>query len=779
MKRFALIFIAIVAAAMVYMNVGEKSEQFKNDKKFEQQHKKVQPKNQVAKKEKKVIFLWKKKEFTKKLGEIKPLTDDELSKKFESAKKRIDFFSFSKDQTQTLLVTLVVNGEPSGEFLVERKNDEFYFDKAIFQKFGIPAKKNLQISALRNSVENVNFFPDEQRLVVVTNPGPQKIKIDKVFTPEIKNFYLKSVDYSLNFEKRKDLKRESISGFFSVTGAIKKVSFDITKNIGSDTKSYLLDTYSKDSEILKSARFESSSDNINSNKRLYLSNKNQGYQASVDTSEVVFSEQPGTKVDVFRNGLFLKTFTVKKIGERYEADLLPGDNSFVFKMITPNGQSKTVVKKFRVSDKLSPYKKTQYFVDVAEQNSVKSLSTEIDYGISHISNIFFGKNSFGDFFTGFKSFGKTQSGSDFGVIISAGPKNYNFAGSFGNQNFFSNCAFSKGALGTQRNAAINFMSLPLRPSVFYSKQENATGLKIEQERIRLYKSTRIDGFQTNYSAELLNKDLTSNFSKRINEKTFTNDLILSKRSARLLIEHVRKRSEIADEYNNRIEFSNDFETVGRVTVFDQLNSIQPSLLGIRINATKFKHFNFNFEVSKSELDGTVVMLGISGSFSRQGISSESLKNRGQLKIDACEDKNGNGVCESNEPDYSGDVYVERGRDKKKLPAVFDDNSVTNLNNYKFTPGFETKIAKNIGVDGIVRGQDNSIRVPAQKITEVEGRLPSHKNGVKVSLYDASGKIIDKQVTAFGGWYLFYVPESKSKNATVKVDEDNVSMFAKK
>jgi hypothetical protein len=176
----------------------------------------------------------------------------------------------------------------------------------------------------------------------------------------------------------------------------------------------------------------------------------------------------------------------------------------------------------------------------------------------------------------------------------------------------------------------------------------------------------------------------------------------------------------------------------------------------------FKYFTLTGSFERNEIYGDSYSVSISGGVDQNGFSSKPLKNSGVVILASCNDLNMNGACEDGEPDFDGEMYVKRGNVKKQLPAYFNDNSLYAENRYEVEPGFSvTSDYANIGIDKLIRGQRNDLRIPAQMVVEREGHLKSGENGVTVEAVDPeSGLVLGTQKTSFGGWYLFYLPEQQ-------------------
>ncbi|EEW2237417.1 hypothetical protein D9H04_07855 [Escherichia coli] len=669
----------------------------------------------------------------------------------------------SAEETQYLM-TLVLNGQPKGEFLVSRDGEQATVEASLWRVAGVNAESALPLDRL-NDLGRVRIVWSEQTIYFY----PYQVKFERrhpepetVIEPKVASLDLKSLDYYLTHHSRAD---EFLVGSAIATGRAGRFDLDLRAGIGGQ-ESYFSSQWHdeensnvKDIELGRVQRYGLDG--------LSLTNESHLAAGSFSTDRVELYWPVGTRVDVLRDGAYLESITLESEPSSYSIQLDYSNNRYEFRAVLPDGRTDTRTVERTISGRLAPVGKLNYRMAAGQDataNEKKAIGY-VSYGLTGDLSLFAG-----------------QDEQDRGYVSSLYSRdNLSFESTwFGNSGYALNGSWQNDHVSAfarvsdlddyqQESLSFSYRGL-FRPTLQYSSR-TLDGYSAQDATLRIHHNAYLERLRTSisispfYSLRKRNEVETDAFGGSV--------LVNLPEGWQSVVSYEHESYSPGSESMQRFqgEVSKRF-SLGRLTYRYTANDFghgwKSQQQSLRIALWNWEFATLSASMNRSSSGADSISLSISGSFGRTGFQRIPQRSQATLMLSTCRDLNADGVCQEDEPEVKGVIASVDGH-QVKTPAIID--SLTPYRRYDIEVSGDFGLSpryKSIQSGRLVRGGINHLRLPLSEVREIEGQLD--RDGIRVALVDAeTGDVLAEQTTEFGGWYLFYSPTHKKVKVVQQAD----------
>ncbi|MCD8560727.1 MAG: hypothetical protein LRY75_18300 [Shewanella xiamenensis] len=674
----------------------------------------------------------------------------------------------SPTRADDYLMKFVMNGQNKGEYLVSREVDSAIAEPGLWHAAGVNTKEQLPLERLNNlghakivwSEQTIYFYPRNN------TAKTKKVKPEVTIEPNVSNLDVKSFDYFLTYQNRRD-----ISGSITGTGRVANLDVDVRAGLGGQESYFSSQWHSEENRYIKDVELgrvqRYGLDGFATTNENYLST------GSFSSDQIELYWPVGTRVDVYRDGTYLQSLVLDSEPFSYKIELDYSNNLYKFDAVLPDGTTDTKTVERAISGRLAQVGGLNYLVAIGKSpiSNESKLIGRLAYGVTNDLSLFAGQDE-----QERQYFSALYSKDDF----SFEPAWYGSSGYALNSSWQNDNLAIFGQLSDLDNYQLRSVSVSSRslfqPTLQYSSRTHG-GYETQETTLRTYHCARLEALNTSIS-------LSPYYSNRLTNGVRSNMLggrILANMAEGWQVlasyEHESKELDgIEDIGHFNGEVSKRFN-LGRLTYRYAASNFGHGWEGqqqsLRADLWNWKFATVSASFNHSSNSGNNVTLSVSGSFGRTGLSRTPQRSQAQLELSTCKDLNLNGICEPTEPEVEGITATVAEREVV-TPAIVD--SLTPYQSYTIQVGSGFNLSphyKAVESTRLIRGGVNRLRLPLTEISEVEGQL--ERDGIRVALIDTeTGDVLAEQTTEFGGWYLFYTPSGRK----VKVVEEPKSKPAK-
>ncbi|KAA0888083.1 hypothetical protein [Oryzomonas rubra] len=670
------------------------------------------------------------------------------------------------------LATLAVDGRAIGQYLLDDNSGKLTVDKAAMAAIGfnvgnvnnamVPVSMleksgkidwNAQKQILNFEPENPEYF----RAAAAKNAA----KPDKIITPK-PALDLKALDYQISdIMSNRSNNAYSLSGNFIGRLYYTDLELHLDGGSGSSTwqNSLVGEWRDEKNEYVKSARFGK----IDTYNGAALSNEPFSRFGAFGSDAYTVYFPIGSRLDIYRNGLFVGTATTTSSGYDIKLDLQYGSNDYKIIAYCPDGSVRET--KFRKSI-------DSYLADKGKVRYTIGGGAEPD---NHGDGAYIARLSYGVLSNTTIEAEATRSGSVEAqklTLYSRISEELFLTASAENNGFNVQVQGSKGIIdgniNVGRDPSGDYINGGLTVGVWGNPYLYASHTQ-NNDRVRV---------MGNISVPVLTCHATLIPSVEFEHDKTTG---LDTRRASLMgicpvQQLARVQASWAGEWNPETNNSTyqfdvirDIPDFGNITLSSTLSrsidrSMHVETLEGKLNFQSWQYASITLDITNRPTQGdTSAMLMLTGSLTRHGATRDQQAQRATVFVSACVDKAGAGKCDDNSESVDTEIVIDGST--KKLPVLLSDI-------VPYRP-YTIKVLDAVGLVAEShtieftgnRGQITSVQIPFAELTDLDGYVAPRRDGVTVKLL-LDGKDYLTTTTAFGGYWYFSIPSNLKSRVAI-------------
>lgn len=654
------------------------------------------------------------------------------------------------------LLTLIVNGQSHGEYVVSRQGEaDGLGSPELFRAIGVPAAEPLPLTQLTGlgsyrivwAEQKIFFYP---RTFSATNS--QRLEPEATVEAPPRALDAKSLDFYLAYQSRVD---RPLSGAVLGTGRVGSFDLDLRAGIGGHESYVSSQWHDEESSRLRDVQLgrvqRYGLDGI------AITNERTLATAMFGRDMIELYWPVGTRVDVYRGGEFIDSFVIEQSPQPYEVELTYAANRYAFRAILSNGKIETREVERSVSGRLAPVGQPTYSLSAGRENGTgeNRLIGNIGVGITPNLSLFTGRDALE---RGFLS-----------ALYSAGPVTVEpiWLGGAGwslNGNLDLDRLSLFGQHSEIHGNRLTSTSIALRtwgsPTLSY-RNSVVNAVTLREATLRTHHGLQLPRLgHLSISPHVQRRSLNDTDATVLGGRALANlrygwqvvGRYERERQTKSRLTIQRGSFEVSKRLPlGRIAYRQEYIDYGG----GSFDTLQQSL---RMDIWQWRYLALSAAAIRAADGDTSLQLSISGSLDRGGLRRTPQQHQASMLITACLDRSLDGICQDEEDEITGMPVVLNGQ-RYTTPAYVAD--LTPYRPYEIELGADFGLSPRysaVSSSALVRGAPNRMRLPVSEVVELEGQIPSGQDGVAVSLVHAeTGAVLSEQRTALGGWYLFYAP----------------------
>lgn len=691
------------------------------------------------------------------------------------------------------LVDFRIGNKKLGQYLMSGDPKNGYTLAAdAYRALNLPVTDDQNISLLKE-YGAVDFNSSRQSLVFTPDANkkslfdPKKlaeaIKPDRVIAPSNNKIGFKAVDYQLSYNLG-DGQKGQFYGFGNLIGRIGPA--DVAFRYSSNNDTALNALYRNESNgWLRGAEVGRLSNyNIDG---LAVSNERYNRSGLFGKQTYTVFGAAGTRIDVYRNGVFINSETIQNIPLEIPFDLVYGDNLYDLYKYTPDGKVEIEHIKKTVDNYLVKKGELNYYVAGGRTSVGRDASSvgRFAYGITN-ELTFEAEEKWTDGKINDPRITAYYRPNDM-LFFQASAINggYSLGGRLDAKKV-SIDASQKSQWGNTLTSISTAFKNRYNPVFVFTRDAQKNG-STEILRSQIFFSKYFSFLSANVSLNPTAEFKTSNHSGCGQEiKTGGNFLVSLPKALRFqgnYIHSFEMQKNTKDRDRLELNIVKDLRDLGTITLKavaeNQPNeAFKVQSVGVRADLYRFKYAAVSVDYTHTIANNNdTALLQITGSLALKPLAfvKDFQGDRAVANILAYNDKNGDGKRNEGE-ELIKDASIETSNGQTyKLPTLITEQ-LTPFTEYFVIPdsafGFvpnQRKIAFTAS-----RGQAVDVEIPYTELIDLEGTIPSKKDGVLISIVNTeTGKTVKTVRTTMDGYYYTTIPASMQSKIKVEIADQKV------